>query len=126
MCFSSPLEGRLKIAREPRTSMLLVFAAITTPRDRGTTMVPNLSRYDAPTMGSSVSMDTIVNLCKRRGIILPNSEIYGGLRSSWDYGPLGVELKNNVKRAWWRWMVQMRDDVVGLDSAILLSPRVWE
>jgi glycyl-tRNA synthetase len=71
-------------------------------------------------------MDPIVNLCKRRGIILPNSEIYGGLRSSWDYGPLGVELKNNVKRAWWRWMVQLRDDVVGLDSAIILSPRVWE
>jgi glycyl-tRNA synthetase len=71
-------------------------------------------------------MDTIVNLCKRRGFILPNSEIYGGLRSAWDYGPLGVELKNNVKRAWWRWAVQMREDVVGLDSAILLSPRVWE
>jgi len=88
-------------------------------------MVPNPSRYDASTMGR-VSMDTIVNLCKRRGIILPNSEIYGGLRSSWDYGPLGVEFKNNVKRAWWRWMVQMRDDVVGLDSAIILSPRVWE
>ena len=69
---------------------------------------------------TDVSMDTIVNLCKRRGIILPNSEIYGGLRSTWDYGPLGVELKNNVKRAWWRWMVQLRDDVVGLDSAILL------
>ena len=74
----------------------------------------------------NVSMDTIVNLCKRRGIILPNSEIYGGLRSTWDYGPIGVELKNNVKRAWWRWMVQMRDDIVGLDSAILLAPRVWE
>jgi glycyl-tRNA synthetase len=88
-------------------------------------MVPNPSGYDAPTM-PNVSMDTIVNLCKRRGIILPNSEIYGGLRSSWDYGPLGVELKNNVKRAWWRWMVQLRDDVVGLDSAIILSPRVWE
>ncbi|MBI4728160.1 MAG: glycine--tRNA ligase [Acidobacteria bacterium] len=71
-------------------------------------------------------MDTITNLCKRRGFIFPNSEIYGGLRSTWDYGPLGVELKNNVKRAWWRWMVQLRDDVVGLDSAILLSPRVWE
>jgi len=71
-------------------------------------------------------MDTIVNLCKRRGIVLPNSEIYGGIRSTWDYGPLGVELKNNVKRAWWRWMVQLREDVVGLDSAIILSPRVWE
>src|SRR5437879_2753714 len=80
-------------------------------------------------MGSpnaSVTMDTIVNLCKRRGLILPNSEIYGGLRSTWDDGALGVELQNNVKRAWWRWMVQMREDVVGLDSAIMLSPRVWE
>jgi glycyl-tRNA synthetase len=73
-----------------------------------------------------LAMDTIVNLCKRRGIIFPNSEIYGGLRSSWDYGPLGVELKNNVKRAWWRWMVQLREDVVGLDSAVILAPRVWE
>ena len=71
-------------------------------------------------------METIVNLCKRRGFVLPNSEIYGGIRSTWDYGPLGVELKNNVKRAWWRWMVQLRDDVVGLDSAVILSPRVWE
>jgi glycyl-tRNA synthetase len=71
-------------------------------------------------------MDTIVNLCKRRGLVFPNSEIYGGIRSTWDFGPLGVELKNNVKRAWWRWMVQLRDDVVGLDSAIILSPRVWE
>ncbi len=71
-------------------------------------------------------MDTIVNLCKRRGIVFANSEIYGGIRSTWDYGPLGVEIKNNVKRAWWRWMVQLREDVVGLDSAIILSPRVWE
>jgi glycyl-tRNA synthetase len=71
-------------------------------------------------------METIVNLCKRRGIIFPNSEIYGGLRATWDYGPLGVELKNNVKRAWWRAVVQRREDVVGLDAAILMSPRVWE
>ena len=75
---------------------------------------------------ATVSMETIVNLCKRRGFVLPNSEIYGGIRSTWDYGPLGVELKGNVKRAWWRWMVQLRDDVVGLDSAVILSPRVWE
>jgi glycyl-tRNA synthetase len=73
-----------------------------------------------------VTMETIVNLCKRRGIVFPNSEIYGGLRSTWDFGPLGVELKNNVKRAWWRWMVQLREDVVGLDSAIILDPKVWE
>ncbi|MGH2758206.1 MAG: glycine--tRNA ligase [Actinomycetota bacterium] len=75
---------------------------------------------------AGVTMETIVSLCKRRGLVFPSSEIYGGLRSTWDYGPLGVELKNNVKRAWWRWMVQLREDVVGLDSAILLSPRVWE
>ena len=71
-------------------------------------------------------MDALTSLAKRRGIVFPSSEIYGGLRSSWDYGPLGVELKNNVKRAWWRSMVQLRDDVVGLDAAIIMSPRVWE
>src|SRR5688500_3660561 len=75
---------------------------------------------------AGVTMDTIVNLCKRRGIVLPNSEIYGGLRSSWDFGRLGAGLKKNVKRAWCRWMVQLRRDVAGLDSAIILSPRVWE
>ena len=71
-------------------------------------------------------MDSITSLAKRRGLVFPSSEIYGGLRASWDYGPLGVELKNNVKRAWWRSMVQTRDDVVGLDAAIIMSPRVWE
>ena len=74
----------------------------------------------------AVSMDTIVNLCKRRGFIFPSSEIYGGLRSTWDYGPVGVELKRNVKNAWWRHMVQLREDVVGLDAAILMAPRTWE
>ncbi len=74
----------------------------------------------------AVSMDTIVNLCKRRGLIFPSSEIYGGLRSTWDYGPVGVELKRNVKNAWWRHMVQLREDVVGLDAAILMHPRTWE
>ncbi|HEX2089130.1 MAG TPA: glycine--tRNA ligase [Actinomycetota bacterium] len=71
-------------------------------------------------------MDAITSLAKRRGIAFPSSEIYGGLRSFWDYGPLGVELKNNVKRAWWRAMVQLREDVVGLDSSIIMSPRIWE
>jgi glycyl-tRNA synthetase len=71
-------------------------------------------------------MDTIVSLCKRRGFIFQNSEIYGGIGSTWDYGPLGVELKNNVKRAWWKSVVQTRDDMVGLDAAILMHPRVWE
>jgi glycyl-tRNA synthetase len=71
-------------------------------------------------------MDRVVNLSKRRGLVFPSSEIYGGFRSTWDYGPLGVLLKRNVKDAWWRSMVQLRDDVVGLDAAILMAPRVWE
>ncbi len=71
-------------------------------------------------------MNRIVNLAKRRGLVFPSSEIYGGFRSTWDYGPLGVLLKRNVKDAWWRSMVQLRDDVVGIDAAILMAPRVWE
>jgi glycyl-tRNA synthetase len=71
-------------------------------------------------------MDKLVSLCKRRGFIFQSSEIYGGTGSVWDYGPLGVELKRNLKDAWWRAMVRMRDDVVGLDAAILMHPRVWE
>lgn len=68
----------------------------------------------------------IVSLCKRRGIIFPGSEIYGGLANTWDYGPLGVELKNNVKREWWKYFVHRREDMVGLDAAILMHPRTWE
>src|SRR2546426_2988280 len=71
-------------------------------------------------------MEAITSLAKRRGIAFQSSEIYGGLRSFWDYGPLGVELRRNVKNAWWRRMVQLRDDVVGLESSIIMSPRVWE
>ncbi len=72
------------------------------------------------------SMDKIVSLCKRRGFIFPGSEIYGGLASTYDYGPLGVELKNNIKKIWWKMFVQDRDDMVGLDGGILMSSRVWE
>jgi glycyl-tRNA synthetase len=75
---------------------------------------------------ATTTMEKIVSLAKRRGFIFQSSEIYGGLNSCWDYGPLGVELKNNVKRAWWKAVVQMRDDMVGLDSSILMHPRVWE
>ncbi|MFI5954823.1 glycine--tRNA ligase [Cryptosporangium sp. NPDC051539] len=71
-------------------------------------------------------MDVIVNLSKRRGFVFPSSEIYGGLRASWDYGPLGVELKTNVKRQWWKSMVTGRDDIVGLDSSVILAPEVWK
>ncbi|OGE84779.1 MAG: glycine--tRNA ligase [Candidatus Doudnabacteria bacterium RIFCSPHIGHO2_02_FULL_46_11] len=75
---------------------------------------------------AEISLDKIVNLCKRRGFIFPGSEIYGGLANSWDYGPLGVELKNNIKKLWWKMFVQERMDVVGLDSAILMNSKVWE
>ena len=71
-------------------------------------------------------MDKLVSLCKRRGFVFQSSEIYGGLGSVWDYGPLGVELKKNVKDRWWRAMVHARDDIEGLDAAILMHPRVWE
>ncbi|HEX5902748.1 MAG TPA: glycine--tRNA ligase [Actinomycetota bacterium] len=71
-------------------------------------------------------MEAITSLAKRRGIAFPSSEIYGGLRSSWDYGPLGVELKRNIRNAWWTRNVQHRDDVVGLEAAVIMSPKVWE
>ncbi|MGX7827014.1 glycine--tRNA ligase [Actinokineospora sp. 24-640] len=70
-------------------------------------------------------IDTVVSLCKRRGFVYPCGEIYGGTRSAWDYGPLGVELKDNIKRQWWKSMVQGRDDVVGLDSSVILPRQVW-
>jgi glycyl-tRNA synthetase len=76
-------------------------------------------------MPTKVDMDKIVSLCKRRGFIFPSSEIYGGLASCWDYGPMGVELKRNVKEAWWKAIVQDREDVVGLDTSIMMHPGVW-
>jgi glycyl-tRNA synthetase len=71
-------------------------------------------------------MDKLVSLCKRRGYIFPSSEIYGGINACWDYGPLGAELKRNIKDFWWREMVHKRDDIEGLDAAILMHPKVWE
>ena len=71
-------------------------------------------------------LDSVISLAKRRGFVYPCGEIYGGTRSAWDYGPLGVELKENIKRQWWRSMVQNRDDIVGIDSSIILPPKVWE
>ena len=73
----------------------------------------------------AADMEEIVNLCKRRGFVFPSAEIYGGFRSTYDYGPIGVQLLRNVKDAWWRSMVQLRDEVVGLDAAILSPPAVW-
>ena len=77
------------------------------------------------TISPSLDLDKLVSLCKRRGFIFQSSEIYGGLASTWDYGPLGAELKRNVKDSWWRTMVLERDDMVGLDSAIMMHPDVW-
>ncbi|MHB1503296.1 MAG: glycine--tRNA ligase [Acidimicrobiales bacterium] len=79
-----------------------------------------------PSGAADSLMEKVVNLCKRRGFVFPSAEIYGGFRSTYDYGPLGVLMLRNVKDAWWRAMVQCRDDVVGLDAAILSSPRMWE
>ncbi|MCF8611400.1 glycine--tRNA ligase [Gordonia sp. HY285] len=77
-------------------------------------------------MAVQSKVDAVVNLAKRRGLVYPCGEIYGGTRSAWDYGPLGVELKDNIKRQWWRTMVTSREDVVGLDSSVILPRRVWE
>lgn len=71
-------------------------------------------------------MDKIIALCKRRGFVYPGSEIYGGLANSWDYGPLGVELKNNIKNLWWKTFVHQRDDMQGIDAALIMNPKVWE
>ena len=77
-------------------------------------------------MVASNAMEKIVALCKRRGFIYPGSEIYGGITGFWDYGPLGVELKNNIKKEWWKSIVYQRDDVVGIDASIIMNPEVWE
>ena len=71
-------------------------------------------------------MEKIISLCKRRGFVFPGSEIYGGLSNSWDYGPLGTELKKNIKDLWWKRFVQSRNDMVGIDAALIMNPKVWE
>ena len=76
-------------------------------------------------VASTSTLDNVINLCKRRGFVFPCGEIYGGTRAAWDYGPFGVELKENIKRQWWRAMVTRRDDVVGLDSSVILPREVW-
>jgi glycyl-tRNA synthetase len=96
--------------------------AVTVSRPRPTAPIDDPAADPGPAVAS---LDTIVSLAKRRGFVFPSSEIYGGINAVWDYGPLGVELKTNVKRAWWRSMVQLRGDVVGLDAGILMHPQVW-
>ena len=75
---------------------------------------------------NEVTMEKIVSLCKRRGFVFPDSEIYGGMANAWDYGPYGVELKNNIKQRWWKKFVQEREDMVGLDAAIIMNPETWK
>src|SRR5215469_17684507 len=75
---------------------------------------------------SAPSMDSLVSLCKRRGFVFQSSEIYGGLNGFFDYGPLGVELKKNIRDCWWNDMVRRRDDIVGIESSIIMHPKVWE
>lgn len=77
-------------------------------------------------MQENVLMDKVISLAKRRGFVFPGSEIYGGLANSWDFGPLGVELKNNIKKLWWRLFVQERDDMAGIDGTLIMNPKVWE
>jgi len=105
-------------------------------------MLPHGSRFDGLTVTwshhdnplalpffstmTNASLDQLVSLCKRRGFVYPGSEIYGGLANTWDYGPLGVELKNNIKQLWWKEFVRKRTDMVGLDAAILMNPKAWE
>ena len=98
---------------------------------RGAVNPPTASRMEpfvavpASPMHVPARLDKVVNLCKRRGFVFPSGEIYGGTRSAWDYGPLGVELKENIKKQWWRTVDQSRDDNVGQDSSVILPRQVW-
>ncbi|MCL1856144.1 MAG: glycine--tRNA ligase, partial [Kiritimatiellaeota bacterium] len=71
-------------------------------------------------------LEAVSSLCKRRGFIFPSSELYGGINGFWDYGPLGSELKRNIREAWWNFTVRSREDVVGLDATIIMNPKIWQ
>lgn len=92
---------------------------------RKTTLSPSLSRDFSNVRSYAVKMDELINLCKKKGFVFQSSDIYGPMAGFYDYGPLGVEMKNNIKKIWWRDMVQRRDDVVGLDCSIIASPKIW-
>ena len=105
--------------------------AVAAPKSKKETKAAAPAAASAPAtvgdgIGFAVSIDDVINVCKRRGIIFQSSEVYGGYAGFWDYGPLGVELRANIKQAWWRDMVHRRDDVVGLDSSIIGSPKIWK
>ncbi|MEM4669923.1 MAG: hypothetical protein QW650_05345, partial [Thermofilum sp.] len=80
----------------------------------------------SPELEKQITLDEIVDLCARRGFFFQSGRIYGGLSGFYDYGPLGIELKRNVLNSWWRWFVELRDDVYGLDGSIITHPRTWE
>ena len=103
-----------------RSSSMLRMASTETDAPAAPKVIPNLDAYD------NASMDDIVSLCKRRGFIFPSSEIYNGFAGFYDYGPLGAELKKNVKDIWWKNFVTKREDVVGLDSSIIHNPTTWQ
>src|SRR3990172_6615411 len=125
--------ARAFLAESPQETARAVASMSPVPRLRSpitynlqptTSGAPNVSEPAAKK--PRLDMETLVSLCKRRGFIFQSSEIYGGLQGAWDYGPLGVEMTANIKRAWWRAMVQERDDVVGIDASILMHPQVWK
>ena len=91
-------------------------------------MSKKATKSDAKTSNevAPLKIDDIINLCKKKGFVFPSSEIYNSLAGFFDYGPLGVEMKNNIKKLWWRDMIQKRDDCVGLDSSIISSPLIWQ
>jgi len=109
---------------------MLLFLASTARSFRPSTIRQSVTRHlatvEKETTTTQISMDQIVNVCKRRGIIFPSSEIYNGYAGFWDFGPVGVELKRNLKDAWWKAFVTQRDDVVGLDSSIIHNPTTWK
>src|ERR1700722_7111020 len=96
------------------------------PRCRTTIAFPPTNEMSPNKTVNENLMEKIVSLCKRRGFVFPGSEIYGGLANSWDYGPLGVELKNNIKQVWGDRFVHRRDDMVCIDAALIMNPKVWE
>src|SRR6185503_17867197 len=85
-----------------------------------------MAKHSEKKLIEGTAIEKIVSLAKRRGFIFPGSEIYGGLQNSWDYGPLGTELKNNIKAEWWKRFVHERTDMVGIDAALIMNPKVWE
>lgn len=116
----APITARSSSAAAQMTTTIRLASASSTDEKTSTAPIVNENAYD------ECSMEDIVSLCKRRGIIFPSSEIYNGYAGFYDYGPLGAELKKNVKDAWWKYFVQKREDVVGLDSSIIHNPTTWK